>query len=122
MKGEKIRQKLKDEGYVLEDIAESMNISPQSLHSKLKSNDVKVGVLEDIAAAINKSIYFFFDHNLPASVNEPFPTYGKGEITANEVADKVYNKLLPHLSKILNKQIIIEAALAKLLIDSDGEN
>ena len=46
MKGEFVKNKLKKEGYILEEIALAMGISPQNLQSKLKSSDIKVGVLE----------------------------------------------------------------------------
>jgi len=37
-----------------------MGIKPQAFESLLKANDIKTGVLENIAKAINKSVYFFF--------------------------------------------------------------
>lgn len=62
MTGDYVRNKLLNEGYALVDIASKMKISPQGLNSKLKTSDIKVGVLEDIARAINKSVYFFFEN------------------------------------------------------------
>jgi len=117
MKGDTVRNILKNEGYVLDDVATSMGISPQSLNSKLKTSDIKVGVLEDMAKAINKSVYFFFDVEL---LNEPQEKYKK-EINADDVAEKVFNKLQPQIQQILNKQTVIEAALATLLLDKDKD-
>lgn len=63
MTGEYVKNKLKNSGYVLDDVARGLNITPQNLQSKLRSSDIKVGVLEDIAKAINKNVYFFFEDN-----------------------------------------------------------
>lgn len=59
MNGEFIRQKIKDAGFQLVDVAKKLNISPQNLESKLKTNDVKVNFLIEISNSINKSIYYF---------------------------------------------------------------
>jgi len=60
MTGDYVRNALLNNGYVLADVANEMGITPQDLNSKLKTNDIKVGVLEKIAEAINKNVYFFF--------------------------------------------------------------
>ena len=95
MKGEFVKNKLKKEGYILEEIALAMGISPQNLQSKLKSSDIKVGVLEEISKSINKSIYFFFEQNAINELNEPVEVYGgKLEATdAETIAEKVYQKI-----------------------------
>lgn len=74
MTGDFVRNKLLSEGYVLAEVASEMDISPQDLNSKLKTNDIKVGVLEKIAEAINKNVYFFFD-NRSELVNEGGSVY-----------------------------------------------
>lgn len=74
MTGEFVKLKLKEEGIELVDVANAMGITPQNLQSKLKTSDIKVGVLEIIASAINKSIYFFFDNNNSKS-NDPGVVY-----------------------------------------------
>ncbi len=61
MTGDFVKKKLKNIGIPLIEVALNMGISSQNLESKLKSNDVKVGVLENIAKAINKNVYFFFE-------------------------------------------------------------
>ena len=61
MKGLDVKEKLVKEGYALNEVAKNMNISPQTLHSLLKAGDIKTGVLENIANAINKTIYFFYE-------------------------------------------------------------
>lgn len=61
MNGKTVKEKLMKEGYVLADIAREMGTIPQNLQTLLSTSDIKTGVLEKIAQAINKSIYFFFE-------------------------------------------------------------
>lgn len=63
MKGEEVKKILITNGYILKDVAAAMRETPQSLNSMLKAEDIKTGVLEKIASAINKSLYFFLDGN-----------------------------------------------------------
>ena len=122
MKGEFVKNKLKKEGYILEDVALAMGISPQNLQSKLKSSDIKVGVLEEISKSINKSIYFFFEQHISNQLNEPVEPYAiNTSIDADIIAEKVYQKISPQLQQILNKQIIIEAALAEYILKRDED-
>jgi transcriptional regulator with XRE-family HTH domain len=60
MKGEEVREILTQNGYKLSDIAQKMEVTPQSLHKYLLSDDIKTGVLERISKAIDKDITFFF--------------------------------------------------------------
>ena len=122
MKGKFVKNKLKKEGYILEDVALAMGISPQNLQSKLKSSDIKVGVLEEISKSINKSIYFFFEQHISNQLNEPVESYASNtSIDADIIAEKVYQKISPQLQQILNKQIIIEAALAEYILKRDED-
>ena len=61
MTGLQVKEKLVNAGYKLSDVAQKMNISPQSLHKLLLSEDIKTGVLERIAKAVGKAITFFLD-------------------------------------------------------------
>lgn len=61
MNGLQVKEKLTKSGYKLSDIAQNMNVTPQSLHKFLLSEDIKTGVLERIAIAINKDILFFYE-------------------------------------------------------------
>lgn len=61
MTGKDVKTKLLASGYILADVAKGMGIIPQTLNSLLQANDIKTGVLENIAKSINKSIYFFFE-------------------------------------------------------------
>jgi transcriptional regulator with XRE-family HTH domain len=65
MKGQKIKEILKAEGLTLSEVARLLGFEgDQRLHSALKSDDVKTGLVEDIARVTNKSICLFYD--LPA--------------------------------------------------------
>lgn len=61
MTGREVKAKLLSQGYILADIAKKMGVIPQTLNSLLQANDIKTGVLEKIANAINKSAYFFYE-------------------------------------------------------------
>lgn len=61
MKGLEVKEKLIKDGHKLSDIAQIMSITPQSLHKLLLSEDIKTGVLERIAKAIDKEIMYFFN-------------------------------------------------------------
>lgn len=59
MKGSEVKKILKDTGYSLTRIAENMNISTGALNQLLNVEDIKTGVLEQIAKAAGKDIFFF---------------------------------------------------------------
>lgn len=63
MKGIQVKEKLLNNGYVLAEVAKNMGIIPQNLQSLLAAEDIKTGVLETIAKAISKSVYFFYEDN-----------------------------------------------------------
>lgn len=65
MTGKRVKEILKDRGYKLAFVAESMGIIPQNLQSLLNVDDIKTGVLERIADAINESILIFFADKFP---------------------------------------------------------
>ena len=60
MRGQEVKDILINSGYVLKDVATAMGIIPQTLQSLLSVDDIKTGVLERIAMAISKSVYFFY--------------------------------------------------------------
>jgi hypothetical protein len=61
MSGEEVKEKLKQEGIVFSELARLLGYdSDQRLHSALKANDVRSGLIEDIARAINKSVSWFY--------------------------------------------------------------
>lgn len=67
MTGKSVKDRLLNSGYILADVAKEMGVIPQTLNSLLQANDIKTGVLENIAKAINKSIYFFFEPDCESS-------------------------------------------------------
>lgn len=61
MKGEDLKKKLRDAGFQLSEIANLLGFdNDQRLHSALRSNDIKTGLIEKIAKATNKSVCFFY--------------------------------------------------------------
>jgi len=61
MRGEEVRKILEDDGHQFADVAEKLTISPQNFYNWLGVQDIKTGILEKIARAINKDIYYFID-------------------------------------------------------------
>lgn len=70
MNGLAVRNRLKEHGMPMKDIAAAIGESEQSLQSLLKTKDIKVGVLQKLADAIQKDISYFFQ-------NEDTPTIDK---------------------------------------------
>jgi hypothetical protein len=68
MTGDFVKKKIETAGYQLNNVAEILCISPQNLHSKLKTKDIRVSLVVDIAKAINKPLdYFFSDFNVDSN-------------------------------------------------------
>lgn len=61
MNGKELKKILADEGINLSELAKSLGYAnDQRLHSALRADDVKSGLIEAIARATNKSICFFY--------------------------------------------------------------
>ena len=74
MKGEEVKKILEQDGYQLNELAEKLNTSPQNFNNWLGVQDIKTGILEKIALAIDKNIYYFIDkQSLIAQEREEFP-------------------------------------------------
>lgn len=74
MKGEEVKKILEDDGHQLNELAEKLNISPQNFNNWLGVQDIKTGILEKIAQAINKNIYYFIDkQSLMTQERDEFP-------------------------------------------------
>lgn len=72
MTGQKIKDILRSEGITIADVARMLGHNgDQRLHSALKSEDVKSGLIEDIARVTNKSVCYFYegrtDHGIAVS-------------------------------------------------------
>lgn len=75
MKGQKIKEILRAEGIALSDVASLLGYnSDQRLHSALKSDDVKSGLIEEIAKVTNKSIEFFYNPQNDVNAGETLAT------------------------------------------------
>ncbi|NQU55166.1 MAG: helix-turn-helix transcriptional regulator, partial [Bacteroidetes bacterium] len=62
MRGEEVKRILENDEWPLNVLAERLEISPQNLNNWLNVKDIKTGILEKIANAINKNIYYFIDN------------------------------------------------------------
>lgn len=61
MNGKIVKDKLKRSGIPLSEIASRLGYdNDQRLHSQLKSNDVKTGILEQICSALGVNMSFFY--------------------------------------------------------------
>lgn len=94
MSGKELKEILNEEGINLSDLAKKLGYSnDQRLHSALKADDVKSGLIEAIARCTNKSIGFFYNDapNAFASENS-FALNGNGN-NVNQIADRFISLL-----------------------------
>jgi phage repressor protein C with HTH and peptisase S24 domain len=74
MRGEEVKKILEEDGHQLAEVAEKLNISPQNFYNWLGVQDIKTGILEKIARAIDKNIYYFIDkQSLITQERDEFP-------------------------------------------------
>jgi len=78
MRGEEVKKILEKNGYLLSEVAKKLDISPQNFNNWLGVQDVKTGILEKIAKAINKNMYFFLENE--SVKNEEPEGFQKGVI------------------------------------------
>lgn len=68
MSGKELKEILREEGINLSELARKLGFdSDQRLHSALKADDVKSGLIESIARVTNKSVGFFYK-NVPGAI------------------------------------------------------
>ena len=60
MTGQHLQDLLKQEGYSVNKMAEMIGRSQQNLATVLKHDDIRTGLLEDIAKAMGKPLSFFY--------------------------------------------------------------
>ena len=77
MRGIDVKKKLQKSGFSLKVVADLMGETPQNLNSMLNAQDIKTGVLERIAKAINKNLYFFFDEKIRLMTEEEMNQFDK---------------------------------------------
>lgn len=64
MKGEELKEKLKDCELSLNEIAKRLNMSHQLFYQSLKSPDVKTSLLERLCEALNVDMSFFYKYKV----------------------------------------------------------
>ena len=64
MKGSELKEILRKEGVVFNQLAESLEMSQQNLSAAFTRDDVKSGLLEKIAKTLNKPIGYFYSESL----------------------------------------------------------
>jgi transcriptional regulator with XRE-family HTH domain len=101
MEGQKIKEILKKEGFTLADVAKLLGYeNDQRLHNALRSDDVKTGLIEDIARVTNRSVCFFYDAQVGSAIASDNSTAisGSGNHVNSEVSN-VTNKFISLLQK-----------------------
>ena len=64
MTGEQLKNKLRGTGRSIADVAKILGMSRQNLSKALQSQDVKTGLVENMAAALGMPISYFFEENI----------------------------------------------------------
>lgn len=114
MSGEEVKEKLKEEGIVFSKLARLLGFeSDQRLHSALKANDVRSGLIENIARAINKNVAWFYpetnktvasENGIAVSGNEnQITVISEKFISLLEKKDEQINRLLSIIEDINKK-------------------
>lgn len=139
MTGNYLKNRIKGFGVPLKDVADGLNITPQDLQSKLKTKDVKVELLFEIAQVINKSVYDLLPSDLKSglkdahtpgstlineplvSYNVPIPHYPQREFVTESVTNSSRkglksgkNQTSEKCEKCVEKDRIIEANLTTI--------
>jgi transcriptional regulator with XRE-family HTH domain len=60
MRGAELKEKLKNSPYSMAELAKMIGVSPQNLNASFSSEDVKSGVLEKLAKALEVPVSFFY--------------------------------------------------------------
>lgn len=68
MTGKALKDRLKNLGFELAEVARLLKISPQNLQSKLNSDDLKLSFINDVALSINKNVYDLIREDYPTPV------------------------------------------------------
>lgn len=86
MTGELLKTRILEMEPVLAEVARKMNMSPQLLNQALGAADIKTGFIEQLSAAYNKPISFFFGEKNEVEINE-------NERSFNSNADEIIKDL-----------------------------
>jgi DNA-binding transcriptional MerR regulator len=101
MEGQKIKEILRNEGITLSEVARLLGYeNDQRLHNALRSNDVKTGLIEEIAKVTNKNVCIFYGVKPGSAIasNNSTAVSGSGNNVNSEVAT-VTNKFIALLQK-----------------------
>ena len=60
MTGQEVRDIIKSEGLKMTEVAEKLNITPQTLNSRLNAKNVNIEFLNELCKLIGKDITYFF--------------------------------------------------------------
>ena len=118
MSGNFVKEKIERAGIPLAEVARSMNITPQTLNERLNVHDIKVGVLSDIARALGKSIYFFFDESediKESTKREPVARYSARQAQKSSSSEENIQQLLRAKDDIIAAQRKTIQAYERLL-------
>lgn len=94
MSGKELKEILREEGVNLADLAKKLGFeNDQRLHSALKAEDVKSGLIEAIAKATNKSVVFFYkDISGAIATDNSVAVSGDGN-SVNAISERFINLL-----------------------------
>ena len=109
MKGQRIKEILKADGITISDIARKLGYeNGQRLHSALKSDDIKSGLLEEIARVTNRNIWYFYEED-GAAIASGHNTSVSGDSNQINALSEKFISLLEKKDKQLDRLIgIIE--------------
>lgn len=95
MKGQKIKDLLTADGIKLTDVAKNLGYdSDQRLHNALRSDDIKSGLIEEIARVTNKSVCYFYDTIGSYASDGSLAVSGNAnQVTNNMISEKFINLL-----------------------------
>lgn len=86
MTGQHLQNLLKQEGYSVNKMAEMIGRSQQNLATLLKHEDVRTGLVEDIAKAMGKPLAFFYGETYgPVSQAGANNTQVAGNVAGNDI-------------------------------------
>lgn len=98
MTGQYVKAKIEGLGLSLAEVARRLHISPQTLNKRLNVDDIKVGVLREIATAINQSVYFFLEEGSTVTVQNQ----ANGKSATKNVQQGAFNGAQLNLEGQLN--------------------
>jgi DNA-binding transcriptional MerR regulator len=99
MKGLDVKKKLQNNGFSLKTVADLMSETPQNLNSMLNAQDIKTGVIERIAEAIKKPLYFFYQEKVGLMDNDVIVSAPAVKITRKQQVPPSLPVATPALSE-----------------------